>query len=358
MKQTHKLMSFIALLLTIGIILFSSSCSKVNFSHLDDSSTHSLSSPNSSTDPNQPIVIPVEPTYKTIQEVFYQQDSNSQVDILMVIDNSPSMIEEQQKMGTKISSFLSELGQIDWQIGITTTDISGGTFSTNGNLLKLNGINDRILTNKTPNYNQVFLNTITRPESNCTDTCPSTNEQPLRAAMMAMEQRDTQNQGFFRPGADLVLVIISDEDEMSNAPPQATTPQMVIDHVKSIWGNTKNFTTYAIIIRPNDYSCFMQNYGGGGTYGTYAHTLAQLTGGLEGNICDADYGPSLSQIGNRVRTLLSSFTLSFSPVSGSLHISLNPFQDISWELSGQNIRFKSAPVSGTQIDVKYLIPSP
>lgn len=327
------------------------SCSDVNFSPSDPENNQSLTLPNPPPPPTPP---GPQPIVEKGQDVYYQQDNRSQVDILVVVDNSPSMVEEQEKMGDKISSFIDQLGDVDWQIGITTTDISGGKYSTNGDLLQFIDTNSFILTKGTPNYHQTFLKTITRPESNCYSDCPSSNEQPLRAAIMAMDKRDSQNQGFFRPNADFVLIIISDEDEMSTGPAAATTPGQVVDHVHSIWGNTKNFTTYAIIIQPGDSHCYDANSSGGGNYGTFAEKLVNQTGGLMGSICDADYGTSLAKIGERVKTLLSSFSLTEMPLAGSVDVQLTPFQQINWTLSGKNIVFSQPPSVGTKIEVNYM----
>lgn len=351
-------------------VLMLAGCSDVSFSPGQPPSAQSLTNPVLTEEPSQnvpenpPINPPIQPPtnpppqYVKVRDTFYQENKEAKVDILVVIDNSPSMLEEQAKIGEKITSFLGHLSDVDWQLGITTTDISGGTYSSNGELLKLEGAPYQILTKTTPRFNQVFLKTITRPESDCYQNCASVNEQPLKAAIMAMDKRDRQNQGFFRNHSDFVLVIISDEDEMSTGPLNATSPQNVVDHFQSIWGSTKNFTSYAIVIRPGDLKCYESNFAGGGNYGDFASELAIKTGGIVGSICDADYGSSLSKIGQQVRTLLSAFPLSEDPLDDLIQITLTPYQDIPWHLEGRKIIFKKAPLVGTRIDVDYSISFP
>ena len=62
-------------------------------------------------------------TSKTKKDVFQQSRKNT-VDILLVVDDSCSMIEEQSKLSTNFDSFISvfQEADVDWQIGVVTTD--------------------------------------------------------------------------------------------------------------------------------------------------------------------------------------------------------------------------------------------
>src|SRR6185503_1771642 len=57
------------------------------------------------------------------KDVFQQRRLNT-VDILMVVDNSCSMVEEQDKLASNFQSFIDafEGVDVDWQIAVTTTD--------------------------------------------------------------------------------------------------------------------------------------------------------------------------------------------------------------------------------------------
>lgn len=57
-------------------------------------------------------------------DVFQQSRRNS-VDLLVVVDNSCSMVEEQDNLAKNFDALLSifELAEVDWQIGVTTTDV-------------------------------------------------------------------------------------------------------------------------------------------------------------------------------------------------------------------------------------------
>ncbi|MEC8424683.1 MAG: lamin tail domain-containing protein, partial [Myxococcota bacterium] len=62
-------------------------------------------------------------TERTAKDVFQQVRKNT-VDVLMVVDNSCSMFEEQDNLAANFSGFISafEGVDVDWQIGVTTTD--------------------------------------------------------------------------------------------------------------------------------------------------------------------------------------------------------------------------------------------
>ena len=63
-------------------------------------------------------------TQKTTKDVFQQRRRNT-VDVLMVVDNSCSMAEEQDKLAANFASFIEAFEgiDVDWQIGVVTTDM-------------------------------------------------------------------------------------------------------------------------------------------------------------------------------------------------------------------------------------------
>lgn len=58
------------------------------------------------------------------QEDLFQQESRNTVDVLLVVDNSCSMVEEQAKLASNFDSFIQYFddADVDWQIGVITTD--------------------------------------------------------------------------------------------------------------------------------------------------------------------------------------------------------------------------------------------
>ncbi len=60
---------------------------------------------------------------------FFQQQRKNTVDVLLVVDNSCSMIEEQKKLATNFDSFIQYFqgADVDWQMGVITTDVDTET---------------------------------------------------------------------------------------------------------------------------------------------------------------------------------------------------------------------------------------
>jgi hypothetical protein len=175
-----------------------------------------------------------------------------------------------------------------------------------------------------------------------------------------MEQRLTDNAGVFRDNVDLAIVVLSDEDELSDGPEAATKPQEVIDAFKAQFGETKRLRTFGIVVQSGDEACrvlqLAQTEGGNGAfYATHVEELARLTGGSTNSICDADYSKSLSDISNSVRKLVGTFELSEAPNARTVKVTLTPAPatPIGYHVEGKNLIFDNPPPAGTKIDVSY-----
>ena len=293
-----------------------------------------------------------------IVDTFIQDHGGNQVDILVISDDSFSMAADQKKLGLKFGNFVASLGSIDWQVGVTTSDLSEK--GAKGSLLEF-AKGQKILTADTPNAQKLFLETVTR-ECNAVGTCGSSTEQPLGAIVQAMNKSSTANAGFFRPQVDFAALIITDEDEMSDGRNvKATRPQQVVDAFTQIFGDSKNFSAYGIIIKPGDKACLDEQQAehvrlksGNAYYGKFAANLAKITQGETFSICANDYGPALKDIAGKIRKLVNSFELSATPVPNSVEVVLKPAADIDYHVEGKRVIFDEAPIPGTSIQVSYL----
>ena len=137
-------------------------------------------------------------------EIFIPGVSPKATDILFIVDNSGSMSEEQEKISEKFDRFVDQIGNVDFQIGIITTDPDSGLGGA-GRLINFSS-NTRFLTPQTSNLKNLFKSKVR------TGTDGSGNEVPFICATKAIEERSGHNQGFFRDDADLTVVILTDED--------------------------------------------------------------------------------------------------------------------------------------------------
>jgi hypothetical protein len=271
---------------------------------------------------------------------------------LIIDDNSLSMANTQRKMAKRFSSFMSYIQDVDYHIGITTTDVSQGRYGIKGDLLNYFGTSLKVLTPRTPDAKSLFINTIYRRETLYCEKvrdsryCPSGYEEPLTATILAMDKKSWQNRGFFRDKVDLAVVVLSDEDESGR-----TRPADVVDAFRYHFGSSKRLEVHGIIIKPGDKSCLNQNPDS--RYSKTINDLIQKTGGSAHSVCDQDYGKSLSNISERMRRLISSFELKNIPKPGTLKVTLSPNTNIPWKLDGKKVIFDSPPAPGTKIEISY-----
>jgi hypothetical protein len=165
-------------------------------------------------------------------------------DILFVVDNSGSMADEQENLAANFEAFITQIaGAGDYQIMVVTTDVDsangergGLTLSTfapspPNRLLEFSadGCADlaiahgcargpdaatRIISSTLPKEDQIRL----FQENVRVGSCGSGLEQGLRGMMLALEETRAGgcNEGFLRPEANLVIVIVSDEEDADN----------------------------------------------------------------------------------------------------------------------------------------------
>ncbi len=284
-------------------------------------------------------------------ESFTQNKAQGEVDILIISDNSSSMAADQVKLGERFSQFTKALNQIDYQIGVITTDVESNTSNSKGSLVTVPSQPSRFLKAGAANAESTFASMVT------VGTGGSGNEQAMLASMMAFDKRNSENAGFFRDSTDLAILVLSDEDEMSNGA-SGTAASEVLQHFQRTWGESKRLLAFGIIIKTGDQACLAQQLSdsAGGSYGTRAADLARLTGGETFSICDSDYSDSLNAIGEKVRNLVFSIQLSQTPVPRSVRVDISTGEQIPFRVEGKRIIFERAPQQGARIVVSYNIP--
>ncbi len=306
----------------------------------------------------------VNPDQSMTEKIIVGQDRPlTPVDVLFVIDNSRSMREEQGKLSQRLDRFVEEIGGTDWQIGITTTDVSNASFATKGSLVDIhpgsspNNGNRKILNRSSSNYKKLFADSIQKhgTPQDCQDTgenCPSGYEQPMKAIYQAILKRNLDNKGFFRKQADLAVIIISDEDEESENE-DLMRPLVLNSFMKSELGDNKRVNVYGIIHQPEDKKC-LDSDTVGARYGKQIDLLTQLTGGFSVSICEPDYAKPLTEIGQRVLRTPYNVKLSKKPAPGTVKVILNPVQEnIQWKVEGNQVILSDWPAKNSEILVTY-----
>lgn len=164
------------------------------------------------------------------------------LDILFVVDNSPSMIEEQQSLAASFPRMIDALATLDdglpnLHIGVVTSDLgtsgsltppgpsigagAGGCAGIGmaGDLVQIAGMTDRFLADvaapdgtRTTNYTGALRDAFGALALVGDTGCGF--EQHLGAMRRALDANPT-NAGFLRPDANLAVVILADEDDCS-----------------------------------------------------------------------------------------------------------------------------------------------
>lgn len=265
------------------------------------------------------------------------------VDILVVIDNSGSMTYEQQSMASRVSNFLSIIEGLDYQIGVTTTDARDVALG-DGRLIPIYNSNGQyILDTSTPAPEAQYRlgMTLQRPETG------SHSEQGIRATYRALERgQDHSSPGnaqLIREGAQLAVLVISDEDESANT--EKNDPENLIKLVHDRYNGQKTFTWHSIITRPNDTACRSTH---GAAYGNRYARLSDLTGGIIGSVCELDYASQVSGIATGIRNMLKTLTLQCEPLQQfGIEVSKDgiPYNE-PFSISGVNLNFTTELPAG------------
>ena len=297
-------------------------------------------------------------------QTFQQGLRNGKVDILFVVDNALSMVDSLQSIANRFSSFLSALQAADWQIGITTTDVSDQVYGLKGSIVPLDGAGSiKYLTPNLPNKESLFARGLVRPETvSCgfspQNPCASPWVQPIKATQMAIEKRAQENAGFFRPGADLAVITISNKDEMRNGKDHhPAQPEVLVNTFNEVFANSgKRMATFGVVIPSADATCLAEmrkKWRWDPHPGTFQERLSRVTGGDIVSICARDFGAELSRLGTGIRQLTQSFDLRVTPVPGSVRVQIKPTQIIPFDIKDRRVIFRSAPQAGSEILITY-----
>ncbi len=296
-------------------------------------------------------------TYKDVTQEVYVDPSMSQLDILLVLDDSSSMIEDNTKLAGRLGGFVSQLQNvnIDWQMCVTTTDTS----YYEGRPIKWSNTNSHILTKSAGYLPAIFQQTISDIGSGY-----SNDEQGIKATVLAI--LNNTNSHCMRSGAATAVIIISDEDErsvggvyqLSSAQYKELEPQNYPSHLLNVVKNQLSFQNSipkfkvnSIVVKDNVCEKIQDAQGTPSFIGTKYMELSNMTAGPITSICETDYSTSLQYFKQDLEKTVSSVSLSCSPLNGTVTTDLGNTTQI--KLEGNQLIFTPALNLGTKVNVKY-----
>jgi len=304
-------------------------------------------------------------------ETFYQEPP-ADVDILWVVDNSPSMKEEQKEVGARFADFIGHLEEtnIDFHIGVITTDMD----QKNVDRAQLLG-DPQVITKDLKDYEQIFNERIQ------VGIKGSDMERGIQAAYEALsEPRVSEvNYGFLRRDATLSIIFVSDENDCSDdgALPEASDGMSCYDNsdmLVSVRDYVADFRELkedpsmvlaSAIVGPSIIDDCEDT-----VPGTRYISIAENMGGIQGNICDEDFSDIMDEMGLSVSGVRSSFQLSNNPKEGTLQVFVGEDEEDTgswdaviedevdgWTFDDETLYLTfhgaSVPPRGTIITVKY-----
>jgi hypothetical protein len=244
------------------------------------------------------------------QDVFDQQARQGPVDILVVIDNSISMTEEQTNLSDKMHDLVASLGNSDWQIGVISTT---AVFENGEPQCVMN-----VIRSTEPDAAAKFRTAV------LAGTSGDSNEQGILQAVVGLS---CPARPWLRSDAPVAVLIVSDEDNCSADGEDcrgsvAENENYLIQYVEQTLGREigKNAGFYGIFSPPADPCQTSPNIGL--QYQRLVNYKAE--GRMNyGNICDASYKTTLNRISDNIAVLLGSqFELKETPMPGSLKLKL------------------------------------
>jgi hypothetical protein len=266
----------------------------------------------------------------------FNQEPPANVDILWVIDNSPSMREEQEEVAARFSEFVSSLEEtnIDFHLGVITTDISDG----NPDAAKLIG-EPNVLTDDMPYYQELFEERVQ------VGTGGSMREQGLEAAWRALSEPlvSDANRGFLREDAVLAVVYVSDEDDCSDRGALGRdADQSDCYGNKQLLVPVRTYVDAFLAMKQSSDQVLVSSIVGpriaqgcdDSVPGERYIEVANNTGGIIGDICEQDFTGIMDEMGLSVSGVRSSFQLTYSPVLTTLEVMVSDRHVIMGEANG------------------------
>lgn len=271
-------------------------------------------------------------------ETFRQSANQSKkLDIVWVIDNSRSMEDEQDDLGSNFSAFIDEFitKDVDFKMAITTTDTR--TFARKGQMVA--GSSTKLNSEKAKLNEAQFKDDFKALVK--VGISGSGAEKGLEASEGFMQKYAAT---FLRPDAYLAVVILSDEEDQS--PKSVRQYTDFLKTYKSEAGLVKVYTIADL------YKVTSGNTAGAERY----IEASKQTAGVVSNI-KSDFYQSLTTMGDSLIKLLDSFALAGDPVVNSLRVVVNGVDSLnySFDATTRSIKFDPAhlPPVGAEVKVYY-----
>jgi len=268
------------------------------------------------------------------------QNPPTKVDILLVVDDSCSMQEEQEAVGEGFDAFVEffELADVDYHIAVTTTDMREPGVDVPQDPDDPGGEQGRLvgsppyITPDTPNASESFRDAVEVGAWQYAGV-----ERGLDAALAALGGPlvDSVNAGFLRDDALLSILFVSDEEDASGQP-----VTHYVNRIRELKGQRERDAVNAgALVGYNVETgeaedCNGGLVGGGAIGGDRYVRFVELMGGEVASICDDDFTEIIARMGLLSSRLQEEFELSRRPKPDTIQIQLSLDDD---DTTGEDI---------------------
>ncbi|MCB9688881.1 MAG: VWA domain-containing protein [Alphaproteobacteria bacterium] len=284
------------------------------------------------------------PQSVVVEESFVQVPLPG-VDLLLVIDDTASMAQEQAALGDQLVALLDDLdaAELSWQLGVVTTDMSGDEAGW------LRG-SPYVLTPNTPDRATAFADAV------AVGTLGGGPEAGLAAAVQALSLAADggPNAGFRRDDALLHVLFVSDVDDQSEAWLGDDPAAGFLDVLSAEAARTGRPARASGLVGPVPSGC-------SSTSGTarpaerYEQVVA-ASGGVQVSICEPDFTPVVGSLTEASTEWLTRFALREEPLEGQVRVVVDALAlSDGWRVDGRTLVFDEPPPPGARIEVTYTI---
>ena len=267
---------------------------------------------------------------------YFDQESLSGLDLLFVVDATPSMAEEQDALSLAANELLNGLlgWQLSWQIGVVSMDLREQG--------QLRG-RPWVITPHAPDPGQALRLALQVGSSGLP---PSAG---MEAALLALDPENTANLGFRRPDAALHVVFVSDGDDQSAAEVDSTFLAWMQAEAEA---SGRRAVASAVV---GDVPGGCEGEAGSATPGTRYAAVSSALGGVVQSVCAGSFSDVASQISLLGQEGRREFVLQAEPLPDSLRIFVDGTRATNWTLEGTTVLFEEAPPAGADIRADYRI---
>ena len=268
----------------------------------------------------------------------FNQIANRLLDILLVIDNSHSMREEQQNLANKLAPLLEYIEDADWRIGVVLTDPNSSCM--------------RAVINKTDGDIERAFARAVAPGSR-----GDNNERGVLTAVRAISGQCARQRDWIREDSTLAVLVVTDEDNCSDGtgcPKKSyATGDYLLNQIAKSREPGLNARIYGLFWHPgtSERQCST-----GYNRAKIWSKLVEDTAGTWGSICDADYSDTLRAISKNLQVSLNTkFTLKYVPDGGSVRVFIDGVERRSGvAVQGKVIQLMPAPPEGAVVSINYV----